>query len=1144
MSVLSRYSLSRLLVALLISGATVTGQAALTGRTGCTVHAQVRAPGSPTGISLNPRPRGYGDRWPLMFTWTRNKVNWWKLTWRSMELPSSTLYYYQKAEPIARMVRTLIVESDSTFQAVFDYDLQTYTESKTIPKIIYTSHHTFEQTNTIAARVPEGVAGFTEFTKGRVVFPYMGSNADFLHVLVHENTHIHMIHKLKHVFKSHGINDLSKLLPTVWFAEGLAEFESLGHDPVTGNYRMDPETEMFMRDGIINDRLPTLRDMRIYPDWERVYKFGHAMLQYIGARYGAERIHDLFSQWHHIFPNRHSFNWLRRRTLDSYDPLNPGVEHLEPYFLRHGERDVPVVKTTGSWLAETSLGLVDSLDGIAVDHLVSHSENIQLEGEWYRIISTSGGSPAFYRPDTGVLLSWDGKSTEVILRRAKKAYEAEAYKLMSFERLLEWWLDIELDQLTEQWHQAATAYYEPWIVGRTHVPDLLTVSKASPELWPTVSPDGKLVFYKAHQDDYVFTILIMDLESGLQVELASENTPETESIHMLTEGGDLWPLGDGRYRAIYTAQHRNRDIVYIQDLIRSDDGRLELLGSKKAGFDPGSSDLIAISGVRFAAGPDKILFSGLSLDGYQDLYLADLTLGRIERRLTRDLASDRMPVLWRDRIVFSSDRASPSSTFAYHLFSYDLETGKIVQITDSAGNELNPHPSPDGDRLFFQSDASGVSNIYEWTQSGAPRQLTDVATGVFTPSAVGSDTLLVSGFNDGEYRLHLVPISDVADPAGSLPDLDIVIGADYVEENSLRCVRQPWQKGRISAADMLASEPVESVPYRPAFSLDDFYASSEFGGARSYNTSIFGSEIRFSDILGNHLVGAAVWNGPRRGLDDLSWVVTYWNQRSRLKLGASVFKTSGIYFNLARQDFYIRERAGFNSQFNFPFSQFSDLDIFVGAATERRRLGTIDGSIKFHQLELGIGYTRDVSTWGPQGPHHGWVFSAFYDHIFDASDRFTTFTHYLVADIRGYLPLHRYVVAAGRAAWGQSSGKEPEFFFLGGGFFLRGYWNLYSLYGSAYELANTELRLQPMEIMGVKPPKMFEQRGWPIQVAVYAEGARTKWRGGRLGPLGSAGISLRLTLALPFVIEYAWYRKNFWEGGGEKDRGVVVTLLF
>ena len=280
---------------LLIASATIIGEAALTLTTDNTVYAQTGAPGSPTGISIRPATRGYSDRWPLMFTWTRNKVNWWNLSWRSIELPSSTLYFYQEAEPVARLARILVTESDSTFQATFDYNLQTYTESKTIPKIIYTSHHTFEQTNTIAEFVPEGVAGFTEFTKGRVVFPYTGSNSDFLHVLVHENAHIHMIHKLKHVFKANGINDISKLLPTIWFAEGLAEYESMGRDAETGRHRMDTETEMYMRDAVINDRFPTIRDMRLYPDWERVYKYGHALVQYMGAQYGEDRIHDLLS---------------------------------------------------------------------------------------------------------------------------------------------------------------------------------------------------------------------------------------------------------------------------------------------------------------------------------------------------------------------------------------------------------------------------------------------------------------------------------------------------------------------------------------------------------------------------------------------------------------------------------------------------------------------------------------------------------------------------------------------------------------------------------------------------------------------------------------------------------------------------------
>ncbi len=1146
MSVLYRYSLRHLLAALLISGLALCLRPVLPDVAGCAAYAQVTAPGSPTGVFIRPRPRGYSDRWPLMFTWTRNKVNWWNLSWRSVKLPSSTLYYYQKAEPVARLVRTLVTESDSRIQASFDYDLQEFTEDKTIPKIIYTSHHTFQQTNTIAAQIPEGVAGFTEFTKGRVVFPYTGSNSDFLHVLEHENTHIHMIHKLRHVFKAHGINDLSKLIPTLWFAEGLAEFESQGRDPVTGQYRMDPETEMYMRDGIINDRLPTIRAMRLYPNWERVYKFGHALLQYLGARYGADRIHELLSQWHHIFPNRASFTLLRRRALDTYDPLNPGVDHLQPPFVRAGDKDIPVVKTPTGWRAETTAGLVDTLDGTAVEDLVSMSENIQLDGQWFRIISDPDGAPAFYRPDRGMLFNWEGKSAKLIIRRQKQAYEEEAYKLMSFERLLEWWLQTDLDELSEQWHEDLKNYYRPWLEGRTLVTDLRMVGKASLGLWPNVSPDGRLVYYKAYQDDYTFTVLVLDLESGHQVELARENTPATESIHILTEGGDIWPMGEGRYRTLYTAQHRDRDLVYIQDLVRHQDGQLERVGSRKVGFDAAVSDLIAISGVRFAGSPDRILFSGLSLDGFQDLYLADLAGGSVERRLTNDLASDRMPVLWENRIVFSSDRASPPSTFAYHLFSYDLESGAITQLTDGPGNELNANLSPSGNRLFFQSDATGVSNIYQWVESGIPRQVTDVATGVFTPAAVGPDTLLVSGFNEGKYRLHLLPVSDVQRGTGDgLADIDQHIGAPPPSPDSLRCTRLPWGEDRVPTADLLASEPMESHHYRPAFSLDDFYASSEFGGIRSYNTSVFGSEIRFSDILGNHLVGAAVWNGPRRGLKDLSWVITYWNQKNRLKLGTSVFRTSGVYFNLMRQDFYIRERAGINAQFNLPFSQFSDLDIFVSAAIERRHRGTItEGSVKFKQVELGIGYTRDVSTWGPQGPHRGWVFSALYDHIFNASDRFSVFNRYLIADVRGYLPLHRYIVAAGRLAWGHASGEEPEFFFLGGGFFLRGYWNLYSLYGSAYELANAELRLQLLEIMGLEPIKMFEQSGWPLQLALFAEGARTRWKNHRLGPLGSAGISLRLTLALPFVIEYAWYKKNFWDKDGERDRGVLITLLF
>ena len=93
-------------------------------------------------------------------------------------------------------------------------------------------------------------------------------------------------------------------------------------------------------------------------------------------------------------------------------------------------------------------------------------------------------------------------------------------------------------------------------------------------------------------------------------------------------------------------------------------------------------------------------------------------------------------------------------------------------------------------------------------------------------------------------------------------------------------------------------------------------------------------------------------------------------------------------------------------------------------------------------------------------------------------------------------------------------------------------------------LANTELRMQILEMMGLRPIRAFEQSGWPLQLAFFAEGAKTRWQGGDLGPLGSAGVSLRLTLVLPFVVEYAWYKKNFWEKDSRWGTGMVITLLF
>src|SRR5260370_17189865 len=68
--------------------------------------------------------------------------------------------------------------------------------------------------------------------------------------------------------------------PPLWFMEGMAEYLSLG--PI------DPLTAMWLRDASVEGHLPTIEQLtygRIFP-----YFYGHAIMAYIGEKWGHEAI--------------------------------------------------------------------------------------------------------------------------------------------------------------------------------------------------------------------------------------------------------------------------------------------------------------------------------------------------------------------------------------------------------------------------------------------------------------------------------------------------------------------------------------------------------------------------------------------------------------------------------------------------------------------------------------------------------------------------------------------------------------------------------------------------------------------------------------------------------------------------------------
>ena len=79
-----------------------------------------------------------------------------------------------------------------------------------------------------------------------------------------------------------GLSTLIAITPPLWFAEGMAEYLSLG--PINA------ETAMWLRDASLEGKLPTIEQMTADPYEYFPYRFGHALWSYIGERWGDEAV--------------------------------------------------------------------------------------------------------------------------------------------------------------------------------------------------------------------------------------------------------------------------------------------------------------------------------------------------------------------------------------------------------------------------------------------------------------------------------------------------------------------------------------------------------------------------------------------------------------------------------------------------------------------------------------------------------------------------------------------------------------------------------------------------------------------------------------------------------------------------------------
>ncbi|MCP4685531.1 MAG: hypothetical protein GY867_08775 [bacterium] len=215
------------------------------------------------------------------FYFGKNKIQYATFDWQVMTTDHFRIYFYQDELDIAKIAARIAEDAYHPMAARFNLELK-----KKVPLIIYSSSAFFAQTNVTSGILPESVAGFTEFYKGRVVVPFHGSFRDFEHVIVHELVHVFTLSKLSAIIDRQAHPRWA--FPPLWFMEGLAEFWS---EP------WDTEADMIVKDMVINDRMLGIEDLWRVQGSYFMYKLGQSVCQFINDEYGEDKLLMIFENW-------------------------------------------------------------------------------------------------------------------------------------------------------------------------------------------------------------------------------------------------------------------------------------------------------------------------------------------------------------------------------------------------------------------------------------------------------------------------------------------------------------------------------------------------------------------------------------------------------------------------------------------------------------------------------------------------------------------------------------------------------------------------------------------------------------------------------------------------------------------------------
>ncbi len=969
----------------------------------------------------------------------KNKVQYREHNWSYIQTKHFDIYFTEEGNDAAEYAATSAEEALADIEKKLDYQI-----NNRISLIVYNSHNEFQETNTSDGYLSQGIGGFTEPFKNRVVFPFEGSFSKYKHVIHHELVHAVMRDLLYGGTIQNIIAKGITLQLPIWYHEGMAEFLSSG---------WETNSDMFIRDAAINEYLPDIKRLNGY----YAYRGGQALFKYIADTYGIEKIAELL---YSIKAKGSLKKGLKASIGIDLDELN---EKWKKSIKKEFWPDVAIRKDPEEFAKRLT-------DNKKLGGFYNASPAISPKGDKIVVISDRD----IYL-DVYLINSFDGKEIKKVIESGTTENLEELNVLFPS---LTWAPDNKRIALSSK-----SEGYDVIKIIDTDTDDDYNLPFKFPGIesvsW---SPDGKYIAFlgsNAHQSDiYIYnfsTKKVTNLTNDIFSDYLPNWSPDSRSLIFSSDRGDLtkedFPQ-DGYSMAqlpsyqmdLFKIDIETKKITRITDWQLSDE--------KSAVFSLDGKEIIFISDYN---GIDNLYKKRIALED-QDTVNSVLDLPAVP--LTNSLNGISSISISKDtkKLVFSTLFNAGYNVFLINN-PFLLKKVKKIEMTEYMSQFYNENDNQSTDSTISLNKIT-ISNGKEFIYHPVEKEdsTENINSNIFTGQVI----------DEGQKGIDTSAIEDYSNFAFA----DEKTNNDSTNKNLNKSL---FSEKLDDEGNFLVHK------YKVNFSPDLIYANAGF-------SSLYGvlgtTVLSFSDVLGNHrLIGTT---SLQIDLKNSDYGLAYYYLPKRINYGFQGYHTARFVllnsiYGIALYRF--RSYGAFASA-SLPINTFHRVDASLSLQrVSKENLDVLEEPIEKETFIIpSLSYVKDNTMWGYTSPIQGerYKINIFGNPGFTNTKRsFFSITW----DYRKYFRFFYDYSFAIRFSGGYSSGANPQRFFLGGteswinrtfatrdiplssaadfifltpAMPLRGY-NYAEQLGTKYSLVNLELRMPLIRYLVTGPlPILFQ----------------------------------------------------------------------